>query len=112
MSRTRYYEQRHGSLYLLEPSALPKGEPKILRMVDRASELAFTFDRDSGSLLKHGPKSDVEEWTRQYLTLFPGQNLATVSFSDDVDVAELNKALSTAGYINELVKKLQAPLTP
>lgn len=106
------YELRHGSYYLVDLSESPSrltGERNIHLMTD---EVALAFDRDLGTLHKHGNPERVETWastTRKAYRDggFDKQADALVVIIGAFPVDELNRCLNTVGYCKVLFDKLQ-----
>lgn len=78
-------------------------------------EIAIAFDRDSGTLHKHGSPAMVQEWTsRTQKKLRDG---GMTEMADDLVIIcgkfpleELNRCIGNTGYILTMVDKLQRGL--
>lgn len=109
------YELRHGSYYLVDLDEVPNrltGERTIHLMTD---EVAIAFDRDSGTLLKHGSPKQVDAWVSKNQAAyrasgFEEQANAMVVISGAFPVEELNACLGNISYVQVLFDKLQKGL--
>lgn len=75
-------------------------------------EVALAFDRESGTLHKHGAPEMVQNWfskTRSRLIDCGFQNMADdlVLITGRFPVEELNKCLSCSGYVLRMYENLQ-----
>jgi hypothetical protein len=105
------YEIQHGSYYLLDrtkPRSALSPQPEVRLMAD---EIALAFDRESGTLHKHGKPETVELWaTGARKTFrdggFPDMAEDIIVMSGKFPIEELNKCLECTGYCLDLYKKL------
>lgn len=88
---------------------LHNGEAPIGPVMD---EVAIGFDKESGTLHKHGSLATVEKWLKNAQAKFRAagfddmaNELTMVSGRFELD--DLNRCLSTTGYIGRLYEKLQ-----
>lgn len=105
------YELQHGSYYLYNPDNvdLITKQKKIVLMCD---EVAICFDKESGTLHKHGIPANVEQWyvnaRKKFIDGgFPEMAEDLIMIQGAFPVEELNKCLSTTGYISKFWKDLQ-----
>lgn len=106
------YELRNGSYYLFDLSEAPSrltGERTIRLMTD---EVAIAFDRDTGTLHKHGAPERVDAWAataRQAYrdSGFDEQAAALVVISGAFPVDEINACLAGTGHVLKLFDRLQ-----
>jgi hypothetical protein len=74
--------------------------------------VAIAFDSDNYSLLKHGDPEKVNAWVVDYRKQLKDQGLGDIANSlcviesSEWDLEELNKALSTSGYMQFILKNL------
>lgn len=93
------YSLERGSYYLKDERG------NILHMCD---QVALAYDRELGCLIKHGSPEDVKKWWRE------GREKAARLFEDIVivtlpcgfDVEEVNRCITTSGYVGLLAKRL------
>lgn len=99
------YALNCGEYVLHDPSGKPCG-PLL-------QEVALALDTDSGVLHKHGPAAKVEDWVANTKKKF-----ADAGFTEMADqltvlkgrftLDDLNRCLSTTGYVLTLYKKAMA----
>jgi len=75
-------------------------------------EVALAFDKQSGTLLKHGTPDRVREWVDQARGKlqnigFDEMAAAMVIFFGNFEVEEVNACLTTTGYFEKFVRDLQ-----
>lgn len=79
------------------------------------NELAMMYDKESGTLLKHGEASDVQSYYDDYhkrlKDIYPDMaNAAVVVVLNEIDpkmaVNAVNKAMATSGITHLIVKEL------
>lgn len=107
------YEMRHGSYYLVdfdEKPSLLTGEREIHLMTD---EVAICFDRDCGTLLKHGSPATIEAWCVEKSKKYRDAGLHDVAdsmivLSGAFPVEEINKCLSITGYCKRFMEKMDS----
>jgi hypothetical protein len=106
------YELQHGSYYLYNAEKAPNALTKQRDIVLMCDEVAIAFDKEAGVLHKHGIPENVTKWyntTREKLISsgFPEMADDLILIQGAFPVEELNKCLSTTGYIGVFWKKLQ-----
>ena len=106
------YEIEHGSYYLYKSKDLNSLTKKrdIILMCD---EIAIVFDKETFVLHKHGSPDKVAQWYHAARDKFikAGFNSMAedlVMIQGSFPIAEVNRCLSTTGYIEQFWKKLQA----
>jgi hypothetical protein len=68
-------------------------------------QLAFIFDMEVPVLLKHGEPTRVKEYFDKMYTLTKNKDLHYIMIEyGDIDIQEINKMLSTTGYITKPIK--------
>lgn len=91
------YSLEYGSYYLYADY------PDHNAVVLVTDQVAMAYDPDTFTLLKHGSPSKVEEWAeagRNY-----GLEFNIITFSKDFPVEEINKVLSTSGYLKYVINE-------
>ena len=92
-----HYERKFGSYYLFEGR-------QILLMSDR---IAIAYDADNGALLKHGDPQIVHAYAQKMREQGAGLfDAVRVIESDKFEVNDLNRVLTTTGFIVELAARL------
>ena len=91
---------------------LHNGDKPVGAVMD---DVAIAFDRESGTLHKHGAEAMVQEWvTRAQAKFraagFDGMADDLVIVTGKFPVEELNRCLTTSGYVLRMVDKLQRGL--
>lgn len=76
-----------------------------------AEMVAVGFDRDSGTLHKHGSPESIHEWAEKTRGKYRAAGFADMAndlvvMSGRFPVDELNKCISTSGYCKILYEKL------
>lgn len=111
MSFQLRYTQDSPGAYNLVSVNLDSGETEILQHI--GPEVSLAFDKETGTLHKHGIPSLVLGWCAQ-----SAKTLRDAGFSDMADalvcitgafpVEELDKILNNSGYVGRFYVKLQA----
>lgn len=79
-------------------------------ILDAFEVLAFSFDLESFTLLKHGDAKKVRQWMKEKKEMMPlGWNFGLLEFKVGFPVSEVNHALQTSGYVKNLIKYLDCP---
>lgn len=104
------YELQYGSYYLYDNSVNPITKERNIKLM--CDEVAICFDKESGTLHKHGIPEYVSKWyfeSRKKFIDAGFQDMADdlIMIQGAFPVEELNKCLSTTGYISKFWKKLQ-----
>jgi hypothetical protein len=103
-----WYKVEYGSYYYVQgtrKSFLNESGETIILMTD---QVAFLFDRETGAIYKHGSVDTVEKaWSKFRTSRATGlvANMQKVVFPRGFDPEELNRCLSTSGYILRLLEK-------
>lgn len=87
---------------------LHEGETPIGPVLD---EISLCFDRESGTLHKHGSPELVDGWYQKTQAKFRKAGFDDMAASIVVvtgrfELAELNKCLSTSGYVARLYERI------
>lgn len=106
------YELKYGSYYLYNTDRPINSLTKEREIILMCDEVAICFDKEAGVLHKHGIPEHVYNW---HITScdkfnkagFPEMAQDLVVIQGAFPVEELNKCLSTSGYITTFWKKLQ-----
>lgn len=107
------YELQHGSYYLYDNSKKINSLSKQRDIILMCDEIAIVFDKENFTLHKHGSPDKVLQWyntAREKFIKggFPEVAEDLVMIQGAFPVEEINRCLSTSGYIEVLWKKLQA----
>jgi hypothetical protein len=108
------YVLEHGSYVLYDMDTEPSGLTGNREILHCCDEVAIAFDRDSGTLHKHGDPARVMAWAdqaRAKLRQVPGGNVladALVVISGKLPLEEVNKCLAITGYCAIMARRLQA----
>ena len=108
---TYEYRIEHGSYYLSDvsiPTNKTSGYRDTILMTD---EVAIAFDKESGTLHKHGAPENVEKWAsnaRAKLIAAGAPDMAAdiVTITGKFPVDELNKCLTHSNYLLRMLEKL------
>lgn len=93
------YKKEHGAYCLYENE----------RLLFMSTEISVLYDVDEFVLLKHGQPENVKKAYEKYKEKGLNAKLEVVT-SDSWNVDELNKILSTSGYVRYLDDELRNPL--
>lgn len=102
-----HYELKWGSYYLLEDHKNLRGEHDIILMTD---QVAIAFDAETNTMLKHGAPDAVKKWMADNKDKTPGlfADIQVMTLPRGMPVDEINRVLSTSGYIGVLRAKIDA----
>ena len=88
---------------------LHKGDKPIGPLLD---EVSIAFDKESGTLHKHGSREMVERWADNAKSKFRESGFGEMA--DDIvvitgafDLNDINRCITTSGYIGVLFARLQ-----
>lgn len=100
-----HYTFEHGSYYLREDHKSLRDEHEIILMTD---QVAIAFDSVTNTMLKHGAPADVKKWMADNKNKAPGlfADIQVMTCPRGMPVDELNRVLSTSGYMSMLRKKI------
>jgi hypothetical protein len=95
-----HYTLEYGSYYLREDH-----NNAIISTTD---QVAIAFDATMNVMLKHGPPEHVMQWWEENKKKAPGlfDDIQVMKLPRGAPVEEINRVLSTAGYIGVLRKKI------
>lgn len=96
-----HFEKKWGSYYCME------GE----RIVYMADTMAIAFDPETGTLLKHGPEESVRKWVADAKNRMAAARVGfeiAVLASSEFTLEDLDRCLSTTGYVTSLARKLMS----
>lgn len=106
------YRLEHGSYYLTH-AKLPW--PTSIRSMSDQVALAYARGDDGFVLMKHGSPEVVRGWLEHAIGQYKragldemAEALEMVELPRGFDVDEINKCLTTSGYIGTLVKRIEA----
>jgi hypothetical protein len=99
-----YHYKHTGSFYVLHDGDEPIGKP--------TEEIAIAFDRETGTLQKHGEPAYVTYWVadaqKRLRFLDPQMADDLIAVSGRFPVDEINRCISTSGYAKRFHEKLLA----
>lgn len=105
------YELRSGSYYLIDFDVAPNPITKEREIRLMSDVVSICFDRDNGTLHKHGRPESVEQWATVTAKKFRDNGL--VEMANDLMVVtgafpvdEINKCLSHSGYCKIFLEKI------
>ena len=89
---------------------LHQGDKPIHRVLD---EVSLVFDKECGALYKHGAPEAVQKWLTKTQAKFraggfDGMAETLVCITGRFELDDLNRCLSTTGYVRTLYERLQA----
>lgn len=94
----------HGSYYLYSPMG------QIRWMTDRVA-IGYDATGDTPVLMKHGPPEMVNGWARDALAAYKAvgyePELAVLTFPNGFPVDEINRCISTAGYLAVVLERVE-----
>jgi hypothetical protein len=96
-----HFEKKWGSYYCMEGA----------RIVYMADTMAIAFDPETGTLLKHGPEESVRKWAGDAKNRMAAAGVGfeiSVLVSKEFATEDLDRCLSTTGYVASLASKLMS----
>lgn len=99
-----YHYRLNCGQYVLHDGDMPIHEP--------LDEIAIAFDRQSGTLHMHGEPEMVEKWLKNAKQRFQAAGFNDMAndlmiISGRFELDDLNRCLSTTGYIGRLYERIQ-----
>lgn len=102
-----FYRLEHGSYYLGR-----LGSDNVVLMADRIA-LAYSLVDGGAVLMKHGEPGSVTKWFRDSCLRYravgmdqAANDLGCIVLPSGFSVDEINRCLSTSGYIGRLIEKI------